>query len=58
MIMQNCENLILVKPKLRRRISCGHPDWEGRMSGTIEEANTSQYIIDQLVSMGYGPPVK
>ena len=36
-------------------VALGHPDWEGRMSGTIEEANTSQYIIDQLVSMGYEP---
>ena len=36
-------------------VALGHPDWEGRMSGTIEEANTSQYIIHQLVSMGYEP---
>ena len=36
-------------------VALGHPDWEGRMSGTIEEANTSEYIMDQLVSMGYEP---
>ena len=33
----------------------GHPDWEGRMSGTIEETNTSQYILDKLQDMGYTP---
>ncbi len=36
-------------------VELGHPDWEGRMSGTVEEANTSQYIIDRLEEMGYEP---
>ena len=36
-------------------VELGHPDWEGRMSGTIEEANTSQYILDELEAMGYIP---
>ena len=36
-------------------VDLGHPDWEGRMSGTIEEANTSQYILDELEAMGYIP---
>ena len=34
-------------------VALGHPDWEGRMSGTVEEANTSMYILDQLSEMGY-----
>ena len=25
-------------------VALGHPEWEGRMSGTTEEANTSAYI--------------
>ena len=33
-------------------VSYGHTDWEGRMSGTTEEANVSQYIIDQFDAMG------
>ena len=36
-------------------VGLGHPDWDGRMSGTIEEANTSQYILDELEAMGYIP---
>ena len=36
-------------------VNLGHPDWEGRMSGTIEETNTSQYILDKLEDMGYTP---
>lgn len=36
-------------------VELGHPEWEGRMSGTIEEANTSQYIIERLEEMGYEP---
>jgi len=36
-------------------VNLGHPDWEGRMSGTIEETNTSQYILDKLQDMGYTP---
>ena len=34
-------------------VSLGHPVWEGRMSGTVEEANTSAYILDRLTEMGY-----
>jgi hypothetical protein len=33
-------------------VDMGHPDWEGRMSGTIEEANASQYIISEFAAMG------
>jgi len=36
-------------------VDLGHPEWNGRMSGTIEEANTSQYILDELEAMGYIP---
>ena len=36
-------------------VELGHPDWEGRMSGTVEESNTSQYILDELEGMGYIP---
>ena len=34
-------------------VALGHPDWEGRMSGTTEESNTAQYISDKLSEMGY-----
>ena len=34
-------------------VALGHPTWEGRMSGTVEEANTSAYILDRLSEMGY-----
>ena len=34
-------------------VDLGHPDWEGRMSGTVEEQNTSQYISDKFTEMGY-----
>lgn len=33
-------------------VNLGHPDWEGRMSGTQEEANAAQYIISEFASMG------
>jgi hypothetical protein len=36
-------------------VNLGHPDWEGRMSGTVEETNTSLYILDKLQDMGYTP---
>ena len=36
-------------------VGLGHPEWEGRMSGTVEETNTSQYILDRLQDMGYTP---
>ena len=29
-------------------VAFGHPDWEGRMSGTVEEANASEYIAAQF----------
>ena len=34
-------------------VDLGHPEWEGRMSGTVEEANTSQYISQKFQEMGY-----
>ncbi|MDA9254453.1 M20/M25/M40 family metallo-hydrolase [Candidatus Poseidoniaceae archaeon] len=34
-------------------VNLGHPDWEGRMSATTEEANTSQYISQKFQEMGY-----
>ncbi len=33
-------------------VSFGHADWEGRMSGTTEEANVSAYIEAQFAAMG------
>jgi hypothetical protein len=33
-------------------VEFGHPDWEGRMSGTQEEANAAQYIISEFAAMG------
>ena len=33
-------------------VELGHPDWEGRMSGTQEEANAAQYIISEFAAMG------
>jgi len=33
-------------------VAFGHPDWEGRMSGTVEEANASEYIAAQFEAMG------
>ena len=33
-------------------VALGHPDWEGRMSGTVEEEATAQYIISEFASMG------
>ena len=33
-------------------VALGHPEWEGRMSGTTEEANTSAYIAAQFEAMG------
>ena len=34
-------------------VDLGHPDWEGRMSGTTEESNTAVYISSKLAEMGY-----
>ncbi|MDA0842916.1 MAG: M20/M25/M40 family metallo-hydrolase [archaeon] len=33
-------------------VSFGHPDWEGRMSGTSEERNVSEYILSEFEAMG------
>ncbi len=33
-------------------VAFGHGDWEGRMSGTTEEANVSAYIEAQFAAMG------
>tara|TARA_B100000767_G_scaffold51399_1_gene46802 strand:- start:4221 stop:5987 length:1767 start_codon:yes stop_codon:yes gene_type:complete len=33
-------------------VELGHPDWEGRMSGTQEEANAADYIISEFAAMG------
>lgn len=34
-------------------VDLGHPDWDGRMSGTTEESNTAIYISSKLAEMGY-----
>ena len=36
-------------------LALGHPDWEGRMSGTPEEHAAAQSILDNLTEMGYVP---
>lgn len=33
-------------------VELGHPEWEGRMSGTQEEANAAEYIISEFSAMG------
>ncbi len=33
-------------------VNLGHPEWEGRMSGTIEEHNTADFIKANFTSMG------
>jgi hypothetical protein len=33
-------------------VSFGHPEWEGRMSGTSEERNVSEYILSEFQAMG------
>ena len=38
-------------------VNLGHPDWEGRMSATTEEANTSQYISQKFQEMGYAAEI-
>tara|TARA_B100001093_G_scaffold265270_1_gene253645 strand:- start:33060 stop:34808 length:1749 start_codon:yes stop_codon:yes gene_type:complete len=38
-------------------VDLGHPVWEGRMSGTTEETNTSQYLSDRFQEMGYTPEI-
>ena len=34
-------------------VDLGHPDWDGRMSGTTEESNTAIFISSKLAEMGY-----
>lgn len=34
-------------------VDLGHPEWQGRMSGTAEEAAGAQMILDNLSSFGY-----
>ena len=36
-------------------LALGHPEWEGRMSGTAEEHAAAQSILDNLTEMGYTP---
>ena len=36
-------------------VDLGHPEWEGRMSGSAEEAAGAQMILDNLTEMGYSP---
>ena len=36
-------------------VNLGHPEWEGRMSGSPEEAAAAQMILDNLTEMGYSP---
>ena len=38
-------------------VDLGHPEWEGRMSGTVEETNTSQYISQKFQEMGYAAEI-
>ena len=33
-------------------VDLGHPEWEGRMSGTVEEHNTADFIKANFTSMG------
>lgn len=33
-------------------VDLGHPEWEGRMSGTIEEHNTAEFIKANFTTMG------
>ena len=33
-------------------VDLGHPEWEGRMSGTVEEENTANAIKSNFTSMG------
>jgi len=38
-------------------VDLGHPEWEGRMSGSAEETNTSQYISQKFQEMGYAAEI-
>jgi len=33
-------------------VDLGHPEWEGRMSGTVEEHNTAEFIKANFTTMG------
>ncbi len=33
-------------------VDLGHPQWEGRMSGTVEEHNTAEFIKSNFTTMG------
>ena len=33
-------------------VDLGHPEWEGRMSGTVEEHNTAEFIKSNFTTMG------
>ena len=33
-------------------VDLGHPEWEGRMSGTVEEHNTAEFIKSNFSTMG------
>ena len=34
-------------------LALGHPEWKGRMSGTVEEQATAEYINDLFEELGY-----
>jgi hypothetical protein len=34
-------------------INLGHPDWKGRMSGSVEEQAAAEYIADTFEQLGY-----
>jgi hypothetical protein len=34
-------------------VALGHPDWKGRMSGSVEEQATAEYIADLFEELGY-----
>ena len=38
-------------------VALGHPEWEGRMSGTTEETNTAEYISQKFTEMGYAAEI-
>ena len=38
-------------------VDLGHPEWEGGLSGTVEETNTSQYISQKFQEMGYAAEI-
>ena len=34
-------------------VELGHPEWKGRMSGSVEEQATAEYIADLFEELGY-----